>query len=773
MQPMRFYLLFDVQGNAAQQLDNIAGQFVNLGAAAMQASSGISSSHGSVIAMIHGLHELANAGNMVSAWGENTLSLFSQVTSGVFNMAAEFESLNARMGFAFGERQAEVWERVQTYARDSVYTFNEVAGIVGQLGVAIPGVAAEFATLPEQYTSRAGGLIDAFHVLGDTASGTGRSINMIGYEAMQMMSGVFRGAHQVLHLTHQETETIKHAISSTTDTAAQFSSIMQVLAAHYGGATQAMAHTFSFLMLQIPDVIQILENQVGQRGLAVLRDTLEDVVKWMRELGNDTAFIASMGDVFVGMAEGVSAAARWGMVVVDHIRQFVGQNPGLVKVGIALGVIAAAMTVIGGTLLSAAAGLTVFITSVSMAGAALFTGFSTALMVITAVGAALAGLVAFGGILKVAFENDLGGIATAFRGIGLIVEGLGEAFHYWNGDITAITEGMAEKLRDAGLLNFFVNLVSWIARAREWTTGFLDGIQAGIAQINMSGLLSGFDAVARSLEAVGISLHLLEPAAETSFETMQGRGFSFATLLNQVLVPALNILIGGFQLAAWTLESVVMPSLGLFASVTMSVLEHWRGFTALAAGIALYFAPLPALIFLILNATNGWGTALNAVGAVFSVIITAAEFLFDVVLRIGEGIANITSFTGFSSGSQETEGGTSSGSSWNPFSGGVPTTVHDGSSSEPTPIQINVPPGNGRVMDALRGGGEGGVQRSDIERLIAILRETRGNPPVNAPPPPQPVDVHLYMDDEHQVSRAMPPRGGGLYTPDNQSRSYR
>ena len=715
---MRFYLLFDVQGNAAEQLNNISGQFLNLGSAALQAGSGVESAHGSVIAMIHGLHELATAGSLVREWGEGILETFFRITSSVFDMSAEFESLNARMGFAFGDRQAEVWERVQTYARDSVYTFNEVAGIVGQLGIAIPGVAAEFAEMPERYLSRHGEMIDAFHVLGDTASGTGRNINMIGYEAMQMMSGVYRGAHQVLHLTHQETETIKHAIESTADTAVQFSAIMQVLASHYGGATQAMSHTFSFLRMQIPDLLQILENKIGSAGLVVLTRSLEDVVGWMRELTNSVQFIDSMRGTFAMIAEGVSTAAHWAMTLGTYLRDFIAANPGLVKVGVAVGTIAAAMMVLGGIVLSSAAGLAVFVASVSLAGTTLFTAFGTALAVITAVGGALAGLVTFGAILKGAFDQNLGGIATTFEHIGLLVEGLGEAFHYWEGDTTAITMGMADKLRGAGLLNFFVDLVSWISRGREWMRGFWEGIQQGFTQINWEGLMEGFQAIERALMSVGIAFHLLEPAAGTSFETMQGRGFSFATLINQVLVPALNLLIAGFQFAAWLIESVVFPAMSTFSDVTMTVLNHWSGFVTLAAGVAMYLAPIPTLIFLILNATNGWGAALGMVGTVFSGVLSIAESLLSIVLQLAEGIGSIPSFLGFGGG--ETEGERRGGglSMWNPYEHGVPTTVHDGGSTPTDPIEVQ---SNGGRVDPSTGGG--GITPAQLAELLSAARE--------------------------------------------------
>lgn len=736
MNPMRFYLVFDVEGNASEELSRLSSQFIELGQAGMTAGSGVESFHGSVIAAIHGLRQIEELGHGMMSWGEGLIGTMGTLAHSTLDTAATFESLRARMGFAFDGNADAVWQNINDYAVNSVYRFGEVADVVGGLGVAIRGLGNEFAQLPAKYTPRSGAeMINALQVMGDVASGTGRQIGFIGFEVEQMMSGMFRGAHQVLRLTQEETDTIKHLVKGTHDSAVQFSGIMDVLAAHYGGATAAMGRTLQFQLLQIPDVMEILQSKIGGPGLEYLNQSVGELVTWLRQLGNDAPFIKAVSDAFVMVADGASKALHLLIEIGREVQSFVSHNPEVVKFAVILAGITGTLMVVGGLLLSTAAGVGVFAASISLAGGAIFTAFGAATGTVAALAAGIGALIAFGGMLHTAYAENLGGIATRFQQISLIVQALGEAIHHWDGDFTAISSGMAERLQQNGLLDFFVNMVSWIRRAEEWWRGFIDGIREGWSRINWGGMTEGFASIERALTSIGISLHLLEPAAATSFDSMRERGYNFAELVNNVLVPALNMLVSLFQFAGWSFEHVILPALSAGADAARFLMQNLDGVKGIAAMIALYFFPIPTLIMSIISATGTWSEVLSGVAAVFRDILDVAGWVGSAITNMMGGIGSIVSGPPSQEDraprgyvhQEEGPSRTSTGSMvYDPYEHGIPTMVNDsgGSSTEQTPQQLRV------TMPNIPGGGsgEGGGGFPGIhsrEDLISAMREAQ------------------------------------------------
>ena len=703
MNPMRFYLVFDVQGNASQELSRLSTQFVELGAAGMQASGGVQSFHGTVIAAIHGLRQLEEVGHGATEMGYGMLHVLGLLAGSVTQNAMEFESLRARMDFAFGDvASGSIWRNVEKYAVESVYQFNEVAGIVGQLGIAIPGVAAEFESLGNNYRSRNGDMVNAFQVLGDTAAGTGRSINMVGYEAMQMMAGVWRGAHQVLHLTHQETNRIKHAIQATTDTAAQFSSIMQVLAAHYGGATDRMSQTLAFLRLQIPDILQIIQARIGKDGLGFISRGLSELVVFLRQLSDNREFISSLSSAFAMVAEAGGRLMHVMVAAGRSIADFISHHPGAVRFAVVLTAMLGVLTVIGGTLLTLAAGMGVFIASMSLAGGAIFSVLGMTGVSIAGVVAGMGAMISIGAMFYRAYQDNLGGIADKFYGLKIIVVALSEALKNWNGDMTHISVASGAALQNAGLLDFFVNLVSWIRRAQEWWSGFVQGMEAGFARINWNGITQGMDALGRALAIIGIQLNLLDPAADTSFDTMQRRGFDFANILNNVIVPAMNFLIDLFRLGAMAVENLIVPGIQKAASAALFLMQNFDGIKGVLFTISAIMFPIPTLIFGLISATGTWEVALLAVKAIFDTIANVVSFIGTVMAGVGSVVSSIG--RGFTPPDSAPAPATSYVSTstrtldddrrerWNPNENGAPTYVNDtgGASTEQSPQQIRL-----------------------------------------------------------------------------------
>lgn len=733
MNPMRFYLVFDVEGNASDQLSRLSTQFIELGAAGTAAGGRMESFHGTVIAAIHGLRQLEEVGHAATEMGYGLLSVLGQLSASVLQNAQEFESLETRMSFAFGDRSQAVWAKTQEYAVESAYQFNEVAGVIGQLGIAIPAVADEFARLPESYLSRHGEMIDALHVLGDTASGTGRSFQMVSYEVRQMMAGVWRGAHQVLNLTHQETDTIKHAIQSTTDTAVQFSTIMQVLASHYGGATSSMEHTLAFLRLQLPDIAQVIQARIGQGGLRFIREGVSELIRWLRELPQNTQFIESLAGAFGMVAETGGKALKVVIAIGREVVDFVSHHPEAVKMAVVLTAIVGTLGVLGGTVLAVTAGMGVFMASMTLAGSAIFSVMGMTTLAIGGATAGVAALVAAGAMLSRAYESNLGGLRTRFDQVRLVVVALSEALQNWNGDMTYISLDTASKLQNAGILDFFVNMVSWIRRAQEWWVGFVAGLEAGFQRINWGGIRDGLRSIESSLASVGITLHLLDSAADTSFDTMREKGYTFANVLNHVIVPGLNLLIDLFRGGAWVVENGIVPGISAAAHATDALMRNWDAVRGVLFAAALILYPIPAAILGIISMTNSWKASMQGVLAVFQTIQEVVGFIGDVTLGLGRGINAIG--RGFAPPSSipesapstyssfvESNTGENNRRSYNPFENGGPTYVHDtgGASTEQaqTPIQVRMTQaGSGNLTPT------GNLPGTDLAALAQRIQE--------------------------------------------------
>jgi hypothetical protein len=231
---MSFYLVFDVVGDGANQLANIHSLFVEVGQSGRDAGQAIESAHGGVIALIHGLRQLQDVGHMIREFGEGAIATFTELTNSVFENSAMFESLRAKIDFAFGSDANKAWEDMLGFSRESVFELSEIVDVVGSLRTAIQGIDPTNRMI--QWRNRVGETSDAMQVMADTAAGTGRRFSMVGYEVQQMMGNVFRGAHMVLRLTHEETEAIKAVTGSAVDAQTKFSKIMEILALHYGGA---------------------------------------------------------------------------------------------------------------------------------------------------------------------------------------------------------------------------------------------------------------------------------------------------------------------------------------------------------------------------------------------------------------------------------------------------------------------------------------------------------------------------------------------------------
>ena len=272
---------------------------------------------------------------------------------------------------------------------------------------------------------------------------------------------------------------------------------------------------------------------------------------------------------------------------------------------------------------------------------------------------------------------------------------------------------------------------------------------------------------------IGVSLNLLSPAADTTFETMHERGFSFANLINNALIPALNMLIDLFRASAWAVENLIIPGIFRAGEGVKYLLNNSEAVKGTLFLVAAVLYPIPALIFGMVSATDSWGIAARGLVETFQVVRAIVQTIGNIMEAVG--LATNSVGRGFVPPDSIPRPATPSYVShvnrtldddedrdFNPFRHGGPSYVTDtgGARTEQSPIQIQM---------ARAGGGNltptGNLGGQNIDDLITALRDntaatqrnsahtpTGGTVPGPYAPPREP-------DYEREIETSMERRG--------------
>lgn len=647
---MNFYLVFDVIGDGQAKLSDIVQQFSEVGQAGRMAGQAIQSAHGPIIAMIHGLRQMQDAGNLIRGFGQSAINVMEQFGRSVYENTAMFETLHERVNFAYQDfnegPNRNPWEEMLQYSRQSVWELSDIAGVIGSMRTAIRGI--DPTNENTQWVNRVGEMSNALQIMGDTAVGTGRSLSMVGYEVQQMMGGVFRGAHMVLRLTHEETEAIKHVVNSAVDAQTKFSKIMEVLSAHYGGATQALGGTLNYMVMQIPDLVQQIESAIGSGMIEPLGIALTEFVKFLNDTLSDTSFLDTVKSMFRDVGEAIQYAAHHLILFATEVRAFVSSHPYLVKFLVLVTAIGAALAIIVGTVTAVASAMAVFSAAVYLAGSVLAVSFGSALAVVGLFGAALAGLIGTVALVRYGFHENLGGIVDFFEKFSLIVKGVSQAISNWNGDVTMISLELAHQMENAGIYDQFVNIVMWMGRAKEYTLGVWDAIRDGFHSVDWSVLTRAFEEIKAAFMSFGIQLGVMENAGNTAFDSMRGRGYSFGQMLNEIIVPgieaSLYLVLGlakAFRVAADTVISIRDGVLWLIENWQTAKYEVGLFGVALAAAVLIPMAGVLLSVGKFILILGAVVTAVYAIHRAFVAVSDSVSLVSAAVVRIWDAFLGV------------------------------------------------------------------------------------------------------------------------------------
>lgn len=196
-------------------------------------------------------------------------------------------------------------------------------------------------------------------------------------------------------------------------------------------------------------------------------------------------------------------------------------------------------TKFGAILINVAAGLAAVMSSMIVLGFVFTVLIPTVWGMVTAMGAllielapvilAIALVAAEVYVLKKAyddFQDSMNGDvapATGFMGvmqkIGAIISSILEIWTSWNGQTFSLSEKLHDALERIGLLDFVLNLATWIIRLKEFFTGIVEGVVFmyvileqvfGFMFSSIESLLDAFDEIGVPLRKLGGSLELFK-----------------------------------------------------------------------------------------------------------------------------------------------------------------------------------------------------------------------------------------------------------------------
>lgn len=553
--PLKFYLLFDIKDESGDKLKQIAAGLKGLGDASEESGRRTRDGAGHVTDMVHAFREVEHLGHGVARVGEGVLETFAEMGHAVFETSSEFERLRATMGFAFGADLERAFANLKTFEQNSAFPMSELTEGVAALRSAFRGI--DPTDLTPRFRNAVGQMSGSLEVLSDTAMGSQQNLRSVILEVERALEGRFTSIQRMSRLSVSEVEKMKHGIAAARTEQEKYDAIIQVLAGHWGGAQAALANTTGFILRNIASTWEQLLAAFGEEGLGPIKEGLRSLHTWMREALADPEFLRSVGSVFRMFGEAVGWALRQTVALARALQRFAKENPGLLRVGAAIVALGAAVAVVVGTLVAGAAALALAFTALQAVA-------TPVLVAILAIGPAVVGLVAVGAMLKAAWEEHFGGITRFVNKVVLVVGALQEAFENWSDEASSISLETAAKLNEAGILGFFIDLVSWIATAKKFGQGLWEGLKDGYNQVkpSLKGLWDQLVAVKDAFVQLLVKMGLIKEQGNTTFKDAHDKGKAFGEFINAVLVPALKGVIWVLTATAWVLANVLIPGIG-------------------------------------------------------------------------------------------------------------------------------------------------------------------------------------------------------------------
>ncbi len=523
--------------------------------------------------------------------------------------AALFEDTASSMRFAFGSEWESVMDKVKRESAKLTFTFQEVselAASMGRMDINPFGTSAEKLDI---FKSKTGEMVSALEVLQDTADAVGKSTGDLTASIRNAMAGDWVSLQDRFDIPRESIKEWRKEIDKTTDKQEKYNILVAKLAEMFGGAGKEKAMNWNKAIAQVPDLLQQLRAGVGEAGLKVLTKEVFGFVDALKELVTDKEAVKALSDAFLMVAEAVGFVIRLGAKVVIWIKDILKAAPWLPKLAIGFTLIAVAASALLGVLLGIVSTLLVAAGTIAMVGAKAMlvaAGISIALLPVllaVAAGAALIGLLFYA--IGQNIQKGMGGTSlTLLEKVKLVLEGIGELLGSYDGKTGKLSEGMAEKLRKAGLLEFVTDLFKIYHRVRTFFSSFIDTLSM-IGDLLAPVILPMLEELKLAFfeftDALGIT-NTKTKAAGSDTKSWAEAGKALALVIVAIVGELARMITIGARIARLAMEfKIIQIVLGLIAVNAAAWAVAMVPIVLLTAAIATPFIMISALLGTIIN----------------------------------------------------------------------------------------------------------------------------------------------------------------------------
>ena len=523
--------------------------------------------------------------------------------------ASLFEDTASSMRFAFGSEWEQVMDKVKRESAKLTFTFQEVSELAASMGRMDINPFGTSAEKLEIFKSKTGEMVSALEVLQDTADAVGKSTGDLTASIRNAMAGDWVSLQDRFDIPRESIKEWRKEIDKTTDKQQKYNILIEKLAAMFGGAGKEKAMNWNKAIAQVPDLLQQLRAGVGEAGLKVLTKEVFGFVDALKELVTDKEAVKALSDAFLMVAEAVAFIIRVGAKLVIWIKDILKAAPWLPKLAVGFALITAAASALLGVLLGIVSTLLVAAGMIAMVGLKamlIAAGITIALLPVlaaVAAGAALIGLLFYA--IGQNIQKGMGGESlTLLEKVKLVLEGIGELLGSYDGKTGKLSEGMAEKLRKAGLLEFVTDLFKIYHRVRTFFSNFIDTLSM-IGDLLAPVILPMLEelklAFFEMTDALGIT-NTKTKAAGSDTKSWAEAGKALALVIVWIVGELARMITIGARLTRLALEfKIIHAILGLIV-VNMAV---WAismiPIALLAVAIATPFVLISALLGTIIN----------------------------------------------------------------------------------------------------------------------------------------------------------------------------
>lgn len=497
--------------------------------------------------------------------GHMGMQSFERMAEHAIHAAAEFDDLRAKMQFAYGEGTREAFNNLRTFEQNSAYSMAELTESVAALRSAFRGI--DPTDLTPRFRTATGQMESGLEALSDAAAGAGVSLGDTIQIVERALEGNYQSIAYQMRLSGEEVDAMRARVGQASDEQEKYNAIVETLASHWGGAQRTMGGTFGMLQTRLRSITHLLWAELGEKGLEPIKELMDELHTMFRDMLADREFIEAVGEGFKMVGQAVLYVGRQVIHMVTWVRHLARENPGIIKFAAGLWAIGSAMLVAVGHVMALGGSLGLMAMSLQTVGVTLggvMLMLAKAAAIIVVVGAAIS--VLWRGV-KSAWERDLGGIRTFIERVVLVVRGLYEAFSNWGRETTDISEETARGLHRAGILDWFVQVVGWVARAQRWFEGLWAELKVGWAEASPAlirawrDIETAFNDAWASIRATLVDTGLMQDASATKFAQATTSGAKFGQILNEIVVPTIRLMAQGMKFVAWVIKEVIAPAI--------------------------------------------------------------------------------------------------------------------------------------------------------------------------------------------------------------------